>query len=227
MAGNAPLSTHGFSRPEPKALKARPDGDGVDRPVDDLETRLRDSGDWLGSACLSAYRGAGVLYGAAIDDDVLQVSAIGGKVEAGESFAEAAVREFREETGTEFAILPQQSCRRLGDHGEVTAAPPGAAALAVLRPTAHPTGGRLWIAIYLGRAHGTPREVEKVRHFVVHRSGPLTLNHLLLLTGDDLVPAARALPVRRVELVNTPAVLTTVPGLVEDWYLRLRQAGPF
>jgi 8-oxo-dGTP pyrophosphatase MutT (NUDIX family) len=74
-------------------------------PVEEVEEFLRSRADWLGASCVARYRDEEFLFAAAVRDTVLELSGIGGKVESGESFRDAALREFEEETGTRPDVL--------------------------------------------------------------------------------------------------------------------------
>lgn len=186
-----------------------------------LENSLRAAGDWLGTSMVVRWRDEGFLFAGKVKSDCLQLSGIGGKVEPGESFEQAVRREVQEETGTNVRRLwYQQHCQPLGETSADQGCPVGAAACYSARPSAHPTGGRLWIAIFLGELADLPRPVEKVTNFVLvppagfARAG---LDDLLLLEDGRPVPVL-ADTVRRVELVDTAKAVFGEPGLLERWW---------
>lgn len=67
--------------------------------LEGIEDRLRARGEWLGASCVPRWGTEGFLFAARVDGDALVLSGVGGKVEPGETFKAAMVREFEEETG--------------------------------------------------------------------------------------------------------------------------------
>src|SRR6266508_937396 len=132
-----------------------------------VEERLRADGDWLGASCVARWRDTGFLFAARVERTRLVLSGIGGKVEPGETFRTAMRRELREETGCELGPLLPPPPRHLTAEARRHPVPEGAAALIAERPREHPTGGILWIAVFLARLTQVPRPVEKVELFAV------------------------------------------------------------
>jgi 8-oxo-dGTP pyrophosphatase MutT (NUDIX family) len=182
------------------------------------EERLRAAGDWLAASCVARWRDAGFLFAARPDGPRLVLSGIGGKVEPGETFRAAMLREYWEETGTAVGRVvtppPRHLDERTGDEraGDEPV-PESAAALLCQRPAWHPTGGTLWIAIYLAVAAEAPRPVEKVPLFaVVPPDGDLA--GLGLLVDGALVPATAS----TVATEYTARAVLNRPGLLREWW---------
>lgn len=200
-----------------------------------IEPALRERGDWLGASCVARYRDEGFLFAAAIRGDVLELSGIGGKVEVGETFREAVLREFEEETAVRpDRLVPVHPPRHLSPEAQEVPVPEGAAALIARRPAAHPSQGLLWIAVFLGVLSRAPQPVEKVTHFAVlapgafqgpAQGGAPDLGALALLEDGVPRPAAEVLPaqVRSVTAVDTAEAVLRVPDLLADWW---RQSAP-
>jgi 8-oxo-dGTP pyrophosphatase MutT (NUDIX family) len=193
-----------------------------------FEDRLRAAGDWLGASCVARWRDAGFVFAGEVRDDALLLSGVGGKVEPGETFGQAMRREFAEETGCAIgATVRPPRVRHLTALAEAEDVPDGAAALVAERPVAHPTGGTLWIAVFVGLLAAAPRPVEKVAHFVVvpPSSGwpalaELRVDQLGLVVGDAVEPATAVLPasVRRVRAEHTGAAVLATRGLLAEWW---------
>jgi 8-oxo-dGTP pyrophosphatase MutT (NUDIX family) len=185
------------------------------------EDRLRAAGDWLGASCVARWRDAGFLFAARVDGARLVLSGIGGKVEPGETFRAAMLREYREETGTAPGRLVEPPPRHLDEGASRQPVPESAAALISERPPGHPTGGTLWIAVFLAVAARAPRPVEKVRAFAVvppplDRGGGLDVARLGLLVDGALVPAPSR--VSTVEAEHTARAVLGHPGLLLEWW---------
>jgi 8-oxo-dGTP pyrophosphatase MutT (NUDIX family) len=179
---------------------------------------VRGEGAWLGASWLGRLRDEGFVFGAQLDGDALVVSAIGGKLDPGEGFLDAARREFREETGI-VAPLPRDCARAdlLGAElrdGEDTE---GACVLIRKRPDTDLTDPpALWIAVFLGRLEEEPRPVEKLTAFLVvppqafdGLASGVAARQLGRVIGDP-----RAAEARRTVLRDTPKAVAECPGLL-------------
>jgi 8-oxo-dGTP pyrophosphatase MutT (NUDIX family) len=187
----------------------------------DQEERLRAAGDWLGASCVARWRDAGFLFAARMDGARLVLSGIGGKVEPGETFRAAMLREYHEETGTRPGRLIEPPPRHLDERARHQPVPASAAALISERPAEHPTGGTLWIAVFLAVAARAPRPVEKVRAFAVVPPSPddvdgIDVGRLALLVDGALVPAPSRISV--VEVEHTARAVLGHPGLLREWW---------
>lgn len=193
-----------------------------------FEDRLRASGDWLGASCVPRWRDAGFLFAAEVDGATVRLSGIGGKVEPGETFVGAMRREFAEETGCAIGrVVTPPGVSYLTALAGPYAVPPGAAALIAERPPAHPTGGTLWIAVFLALLADAPRPVERVTHFVVvppssrwPMLSELRVDDLGVVVDDRVEPAATVLPrsVARVSAEHTGAAVLATSGLLAAWW---------
>jgi 8-oxo-dGTP pyrophosphatase MutT (NUDIX family) len=183
------------------------------------EDRLRSAGDWLGASCVARWRDAGFLFAARIDGPRLVLSGIGGKVEPGETFRAAMLREYGEETGTGPGRLVEPPPRHLDEPARREPVPESAAALLSERPAAHPTGGTLWIAVFLAVAADAPRPVEKVPLFaVVPPSAGRGLDVARLVLLVDGAPSPAPSPVSTVEAEHTARAVLGHPGLLREWW---------
>jgi 8-oxo-dGTP pyrophosphatase MutT (NUDIX family) len=123
--------------------------------------QLRSSGAWLGVSWLVRLRDEGFVLAVKPSATAVEISAIGGKVESGERFREAAVPEYSEETG-----CPPPQMIDVGTPAlfGLDAAPGNTeGACAFIRKRAEdPEGGEhvLWIAVFLGVASEDPTPVE-------------------------------------------------------------------
>ena len=198
-----------------------------------IEQTLRERGDWLGASCVPQFRDRGLLFAGRISDGALVLTGIGGKVEPGETFREAVLREFAEEAGVVPRLLKPPMARSVGDGASEMSVPEGAALLCSLRASSADSR-RLWIAVFMGTLEAAPRPIEKVRFFVVvpprsagepwDARGP---GGLEMVANDEIVPATEVLPdgitALRAEL-SAHAVLST-PGLFDEWSRTTEQPG--
>ncbi|MFL6130965.1 MAG: NUDIX domain-containing protein [Mycobacteriales bacterium] len=192
-----------------------------------IERRLRDRGDWLGASCVCRYRDLGFLLAGHVRDGALLLSGIGGKVEPQETFREAAVREFAEETGAELTIEEVPRPRHLTPEAAEIPVPAGAGALVAIRVPDGTAERLLWIAVFAGTVTQTPRPVEKVPHFVLVPPATFAraervpdLDALAVLDGPVARPARDVLPsgTVRVEAVLTARAVLTAPDLLTQWW---------
>jgi 8-oxo-dGTP pyrophosphatase MutT (NUDIX family) len=192
-----------------------------------IERILRERGDWLGASCVCRYRDLGFMLAGQVRRHALVLSGIGGKVEPGETFRAAALREFAEETGEQAAIGEVPRPRHLTAAAAEIPVPAGAGALLAEEVPDGAASRRLWIAVFTGRVTAAPRPVEKVRLFAVvppaavRADGGLPgLDDLVLLTGAAARPARDAVPAGTtdVEAVLTARAVLTNPGLLAEWW---------
>ncbi len=203
-----------------------------------VEERLRADGDWLGASCVARWRDTGFLFAARVERTRLVLSGIGGKVEPGETFRTAMLRELREETGCELGPLLTPPPRHLTAEARRHPVPEGAAALIAERPREHPTGGILWIAVFLARLTQVPRPVEKVELFAVippssgwRSPAELQVSGLYAVSGTEVLPITRLLPPAVVEVAaeHTALAVLSTPGLLREWWAatgHAESAGP-
>jgi len=186
------------------------------------EERLRAAGDWLGASCVARWRDTGFVFAARVDGARLVLSGIGGKVEPGETFRAAMLREYHEETGTGPGRIVEPLPRHLDEGARRQPVPESAAALISERPAGHPTGGTLWIAVFLAVAADAPRPVEKVGAFAIvpptPGPGPAGLDAagIALLVDGALVPTPSR--ISRVEAEHTARAVLGQPGLLLEWW---------
>jgi 8-oxo-dGTP pyrophosphatase MutT (NUDIX family) len=193
-----------------------------------LEDRLRLRGDWLGASCVPRWGESGFLFAGRVEREVIVLSGIGGKVEPGESFMAAMLREFEEETGCRLEETCRvNSPRQLTEQARAEPVPDGAAALIARHPAAHPAGGLLWIAVFLAVLHEQPRPVEKIDLFPIVPPESLgrpfdqfTVDDLHMAAGDATVPARTVLGpgVTGLSAVDTAEAVLGTPGLLSGWW---------
>lgn len=178
---------------------------------------LRASGAWLGASWLVRLRDEGFVLALKPRPHATEISAIGGKVESGESFLAAALREYEEETGCDpprVVALPAPEL--FGVEAVPVPGVDGACAL-VRKRVRVPRGdeGVLWIAVFLGITARDPRPVEKIPAFLVvppERFGALASGGVRCgrVIGDLPDAAARGEVIVR----DTPAALATRPETI-------------
>lgn len=183
---------------------------------------LRARGDWLGASWLVWLQGEGFLFGGQHQGGSLVISAIGGKIEPGESFLEAALREFTEETGTP-PPLPIHGHHRpwlLSEGLEAGSLPQGDSEGAWVVIQKVPDGARepktLWIATFLGITRHPPAPVEKLEVFPVFTPEELAaLARGDLKSGEVRLAGGKRLPREiTISLKDTPRALAARPELV-------------
>jgi 8-oxo-dGTP pyrophosphatase MutT (NUDIX family) len=191
------------------------------------EEQLRAGGDWLGASCVARWRDSGFVFAARVEGTRLILSGVGGKVEPGETFRTAVLREFHEETGCELGPLIAAPPRHLTAEASRYPVPEGAAALIAERPPEHPSGGTLWIAVFLALLTRAPRPVEKVEIFAIvpPSSGwcplaQLEVSALSAVVGTEALPATQVLPAAVVDVAaeNTAMAVLSSPGLLREWW---------
>jgi 8-oxo-dGTP pyrophosphatase MutT (NUDIX family) len=199
-----------------------------------IEETLRARGDWLGASCVAGYHDHGFVLAAAVAERELILSGIGGKVEPGETFRAAALREFEEETGRVPETLVPAETWHLTATARGLPVPSGAAGLIATRPEQHPAGGWLWIAVFLGRLSRPPLPVEKIRHFVVlapdafpprRADGDAVLDcgRLRVFDGDGVRDLHDVLPgVREVRAIDTARAVLADPYALTAWWQLLQ-----
>jgi len=139
----------------------------------------------------------------------------------------AMLREFREETGCEPSQVVTPPPRHLTAEANRHPVPELAAALLSERPQEHPTGGILWIAVFLALLTQAPRPVEKVEIFVTlpPASGwrsqmDLQLDELCAVVGSEALPVRQLLPATVVEVTaeHTAMAVLSCRGLLHEWW---------
>ena len=188
---------------------------------------LRDNGHGVAASCLATFGDEGFVLAARIDGPALVVSGVGGKVEDGETFRQAVLREFREETGATVRLREARSTETLGERCVDVTVAGSPAAVVLSRPPGHPSGGVLAIAVFLGELDHPPQALEKVEYFPLltpaswrQTPGELPLRSLRLLRGGVPVDARDVLPLQvdRVEAVDTARAVLERPDLLEQWW---------
>lgn len=159
-----------------------------------LAQRLRADGAWLGASWLPRIGRDGYVFGveaahgdADPADPTVLLSAIGGKVEAGETFLGAALREYREETGTPPPVVAARARPiLLGVDRPPAGDSEGGAVLIKTTPskTVLPDPPALWIMVFTGPVLADPRPVEKLTGFAV-----LTPAGFAAVAGQRMLPA--------------------------------------
>lgn len=192
-----------------------------------LADRLRRSGNWLGSSWLPRVRREGYAFAAHVEGGLLILSGIGGRVEPGESFLTAALREYVEETGTEAPeLIPHDQPLQI-DPVDGPPNPPEyneAAEGAVLLIRKQPDGcidqaHSLWIACFEGYVCRDPLPVEKVPAFLI-----LSPQEFAHVAGSARRSSSQGRVIGRialdwpapVEFRNTAAAVAVRPRMLSD-----------
>jgi ADP-ribose pyrophosphatase YjhB (NUDIX family) len=136
-----------------------------------LAQRLRAKGCWVGASWLPRMGDEGYLFGAGFDGSAVMLSAIGGKVEPGETFLQAARREYEEETGTSPpTLIPRARPSLFGVEEPLAQAEDtegGTILIRTMPGISSPHPPALWIMVFSGWVHEQPRPVEKLPAFVL------------------------------------------------------------
>ncbi len=191
--------------------------------------RLRSQGCWLGASWLPRLNDRGYLLGAVPVNGRVLLSAIGGKVEAGEGFLEAAWREYVEETGTPPpTLIPWPSPTLLGTEDLPADDTEGGAILIRTVPRAKdPVPAALWIMVFTGVATHPPRPVEKLPAFVVVPPPALvTVLDRRALPADVEVIGAPVISLRApVTLAETLTAVAAEPQILDRLWDESASAG--